>query len=113
MGTSVFDDFIQEKLYPFFGDLTEPNIGLSESDLHIITNQTNVIYHCAGNMDGNEHLQESIRVKYIVIYAENLLTCVFVDQYIWYSSTLDFCKEMSFNFSFYSLVQSSTKGRRH
>lgn len=63
MGLTVFDDFIHEKLYPFFGDLIEPNIGLSESDLHIITSQTNVIYHCAGNMDGNEYLQEAVRVR--------------------------------------------------
>jgi thioester reductase-like protein len=63
MGSTLFDQFIQDKIYPIFGDLTEPDIGLSELDLDIISNQTNVIFHCAGSMDGNEQVDASVKVR--------------------------------------------------
>lgn len=46
-----------------FGDLTEPNIGLSDPDLDLIMKHTNIIFHCAGNVDGNEQIDASIKVK--------------------------------------------------
>lgn len=46
-----------------FGDLTEPNIGLSDPDLDLIMKHTNIIFHCAGNVDGNEQIDASVKVK--------------------------------------------------
>lgn len=63
MGASVFDELVQEKLYPIFGDLTEENMGLPEEDITILCSQINVIFHCAGNVDGNERMENSIKVK--------------------------------------------------
>lgn len=62
MGANVFDDLIEDKIYPIYGDLTEPNIGLSAADFEVIKSQTNVIFHCAGNVDGNERIEASVKV---------------------------------------------------
>ncbi|KAI8640642.1 male sterility protein-domain-containing protein [Parasitella parasitica] len=63
MGTDIFDEFVEEKIYPVFGDLTEVDIGLSKADLNVLCSQINVIFHCAGNVDGNEGIQNSVRVN--------------------------------------------------
>ncbi|KAI8081209.1 male sterility protein-domain-containing protein [Thamnidium elegans] len=63
IGASVFDEFVKEKLVPMFGDLTEPNIGLSDPDLDLIMKHTNVIFHCAGNVDGNEQIDASVKIN--------------------------------------------------
>lgn len=64
MGTEIFDEFVEEKIYPIFGDLTEGDIGLSEADLDVLCSQINVIFHCAGNVDGNEGIENSVRVSF-------------------------------------------------
>ncbi|KAI7896859.1 male sterility protein-domain-containing protein [Mucor mucedo] len=63
MGSTMFDQVVQEKIYPIFGDLTEPNIGLSGQDLDDILNQANVIFHCAGSMDGTEQVDAAVKVN--------------------------------------------------
>lgn len=63
MGSTLFDELVDEKLFPVFGDLTETNIGLSEEDVAVISSQINVIYHCAGNVDGNETIENSVKVN--------------------------------------------------
>lgn len=63
MGIALFDEFVQDKVFPMFGDLTEPNIGLSDSDLDLVMKHTNIIFHCAGNVDGNVHIDASVQVK--------------------------------------------------
>ena len=63
IGNNTFDEFIEEKVYPIFGDLTEPNLGLSDLDFDIITQQTNVIFHCAGNVDGSMRLEDAVKVE--------------------------------------------------
>ncbi|RCI05851.1 cyclin-dependent kinase inhibitor far1 [Rhizopus stolonifer] len=63
MGTHVFDEFIEEKVYPIFGDITKPNLGLSDLDLDIIHQQVNIIFHCAGNVDGNERLEDAVKIN--------------------------------------------------
>lgn len=61
MGTVAFDDFIQHKICPVFGEITSTNLGLSEPDYQFITSQANIIiYHCAGIME--ESLQASVKV---------------------------------------------------
>lgn len=62
MGATMFDQFVKEKLYPIFGDLTEPSIGLSEPDLDLISKKTDIIFHCAGSMDGNEQVDTAVKV---------------------------------------------------
>lgn len=60
----MFDEFVEEKIYPIFGDLTEANIGLSEADLDVLCSQINVIFHCAGNVDGNEGIENAVKVSF-------------------------------------------------
>ncbi|CAO3702044.1 unnamed protein product [Rhizopus stolonifer] len=63
MGTQLFDNLIQNKVFPIFGDLTEPNLGLSDATIEIIKKQVNIIYNCAGNIDGNESLEASVKIN--------------------------------------------------
>ncbi|CAO3636392.1 unnamed protein product [Mucor hiemalis] len=63
MGSTLFDELVDEKLFPVFGDLTETNIGLSEEDVAVISSQINVIYHCAGNVDGSETIENSVKIN--------------------------------------------------
>ncbi|CAO3697828.1 unnamed protein product [Rhizopus microsporus] len=63
MGAQLFDKLVQEKISPLFGDLTEPNLGLSEADLDLIKAKVNVVLHCAANVDGNESLENLIKVN--------------------------------------------------
>jgi hypothetical protein len=113
MGSTLFDQLIEEKVYPIFGDLTEPNIGLSNPDFEVIKSQTNVIFHCAGNVDGSERIESSVKVIIIIIILIFFLgltkMCVYgLDQYLWYSSTFKFGQSMSLNICIYSLIKSST-----
>ncbi|OAD07491.1 hypothetical protein MUCCIDRAFT_157772 [Mucor lusitanicus CBS 277.49] len=63
MGTEMFDEFVEDKIYPIFGDLTEANIGLSEADSDVLCSQINVVFHCAGNVDGNEGIENAVRIN--------------------------------------------------
>lgn len=65
MGAQLFDKLVQEKISPLFGDLTEPNLGLSEADLDLIKAKVNVVLHCAANVDGNESLENLVKVNCI------------------------------------------------
>jgi thioester reductase-like protein len=58
-----YENIIQEKVFPIFGDLTEPNLGLSDANIETIKSQVNIIFNCAGNIDGNESLDASVKVK--------------------------------------------------
>jgi thioester reductase-like protein len=63
MGAPVFDAIIAEKVYPVFGDLTQPNLGLQEDDHRMILKYVNIIFNCAANVDGNERLDTSVKVE--------------------------------------------------
>lgn len=62
----MFDKLVQEKIHPIFGDLTEPNLGLSDAVVDMIKKQVNIIFNCAGNLDGNESLESSVKVRWNV-----------------------------------------------
>ncbi|KAI7906338.1 male sterility protein-domain-containing protein [Cokeromyces recurvatus] len=61
MGFTRFDRFIEGKVYPIFGDLAETQLGLSDPDFHIISSQTNIIFHCAGSNTLN--LQNLVKIN--------------------------------------------------
>lgn len=82
MGTEIFDEFVEEKIYPIFGDLTEADIGLSEPDLDVLCSQINVIFHCAGNVDGNEGIENSVRVSFKICIIMSFQSNPVLDQYI-------------------------------
>ncbi|CAO3598426.1 unnamed protein product [Absidia cylindrospora] len=63
MGTTVFDQLIKEKVVPIHGDLLQDNLDLSEQDHKTLVKHTNVIFHCAGNMDAHERLDISVKVN--------------------------------------------------
>ncbi|EIE79242.1 hypothetical protein RO3G_03947 [Rhizopus delemar RA 99-880] len=58
-----YENIIQEKVFPIFGDLTEPNLGLSDANIETIKSQVNIIFNCAGNIDGNESLDASVKTN--------------------------------------------------
>ncbi|KAG1360396.1 hypothetical protein G6F62_000017 [Rhizopus arrhizus] len=63
LGAQLFDKLVQEKIHPIFGDLTEPNLGLSDAVVDMIKKQVNIIFNCAGNLDGNESLESSVKIN--------------------------------------------------
>lgn len=63
MGPAVFDQLVKEKVVAIYGDLLEDNLGLSEEDHKTLVKYTNVILHCAGNIDTHERLDTTVRVK--------------------------------------------------
>ncbi|KAI9251979.1 male sterility protein-domain-containing protein [Sporodiniella umbellata] len=63
MGIKRFDTLIKEKVRPIFGDLTEPNLGLCDESTELIKKKVNVIFNCAGNSDGNEILENTIKIN--------------------------------------------------
>ncbi|KAI9281480.1 male sterility protein-domain-containing protein [Sporodiniella umbellata] len=63
MGVQLFDNLIQKKVFPIFGDLTESNLGLSDDTIEMLKKEINIFYNCAGNVDGNETLEASIRTN--------------------------------------------------
>ncbi|KAG1470503.1 hypothetical protein G6F56_002651 [Rhizopus delemar] len=63
IGAQLFDTLIQEKVRPIFGDLTEPNLGLSDESIELIKKKVNIVFNCAGNPDGNESLENTIKVN--------------------------------------------------
>ncbi|KAI8340004.1 male sterility protein-domain-containing protein [Chlamydoabsidia padenii] len=63
MGPTAFDQLVKEKIVVINGDLMEDNLGLSEEDHKTLVKYTNVILHCAGNMDCHERLDTSVRIN--------------------------------------------------
>ncbi|SAM09569.1 hypothetical protein [Absidia glauca] len=63
MGPAVFDQLVKEKVVAIYGDLLEDNLGLSEEDQKTLAKYTNVILHCAGNIDTHERLDTTVRVN--------------------------------------------------
>ncbi|EIE91015.1 hypothetical protein RO3G_15726 [Rhizopus delemar RA 99-880] len=43
IGAQLFDKLVQEKIHPIFGDLTEPNLGLSDAVVDMIKKQINTL----------------------------------------------------------------------
>ena len=62
MGSNLFDEILNEKLVAMFGDLSEPQLGLASIDMATVSSQVNVIFHCAGNVDGTESVESSTKV---------------------------------------------------
>lgn len=62
MGPTLFDKMIKEKICPIEGDLTQHGLGLSEADRKKVALNTNIIFHCAGTVDGNERLDHAVKV---------------------------------------------------
>ncbi|KAI8881703.1 hypothetical protein K501DRAFT_252733 [Backusella circina FSU 941] len=63
MGAPLFDAVIAEKIYPVFGDVTLPSLGLEEEDHRMVLKYVNIIFNCAANVDGNERLDTSVKIN--------------------------------------------------
>jgi fatty acyl-CoA reductase len=55
---------IIERVKPVAGDLLLDNLGLSEEDRTMLTDQVNIIIHCAANLNYNDHLSDALRINY-------------------------------------------------
>ncbi|KAI8073923.1 male sterility protein-domain-containing protein [Gongronella butleri] len=62
MGATAFDQLVKDKIQPLNGDLTEPNLGLSDDDQAIVIKHVNVIFHCAAITD-NHDLDVTVKIN--------------------------------------------------
>ncbi|KAI8976058.1 male sterility protein-domain-containing protein [Pilobolus umbonatus] len=63
MGHHAFDTLIEDKVVPLFGDLSQPNMDLSDEDHALLLQNIDLIIHCAANMDGNESLKAAVKTN--------------------------------------------------
>lgn len=71
---SVNKDF-SKKLIAVQGDLTEPNLGLSENDRSIMIENVNIVFHSAATVKFDEPLKYDLltRVFLLLFYQKNIL----------------------------------------
>jgi fatty acyl-CoA reductase len=54
-GKEVFD-----KVYPIAGDVSEPNLAISESDRRLLADSVNIVYHGAATIRFDEALKKAV-----------------------------------------------------
>lgn len=64
MGYSGFMEFAESKIRPVIGDLTADELGLSASDLEIVTNEVNVIINSAASINFEDPIKEALSINY-------------------------------------------------
>ncbi|KAF7274014.1 hypothetical protein GWI33_013304 [Rhynchophorus ferrugineus] len=47
-------------IHPIVGDVTLPNLGISPEDRELVTNEAQIIFHCAATIRFDEHLKKAI-----------------------------------------------------
>lgn len=62
MGADAFDALVQEKLISLAGDIISPDLSLSEQDRSTITENVQIVIHCAASLDCHERLDLSLEV---------------------------------------------------
>lgn len=55
---------LKQKVKPIAGDLLMENLGFSEADRTMLTNQLDVIINCAASINFDDHLHDAIRINY-------------------------------------------------
>lgn len=63
MGPTLFDRTMRDKIHPIEGDLLQRDLGLTTEDRKLLVLETNVIFHCAAVVDGNERLDLATQVS--------------------------------------------------
>jgi hypothetical protein len=65
MGSELFDSIIDTKIKPISGNLISPDLSLS--DRESITDQVNIVIHCAATIDYNERLDLALEVSFFFL----------------------------------------------
>lgn len=63
MGKATFDSIVKNKIIPIVGDIISPDLSMSEFDRERITENVNIVIHCAATLNYNERLDLAIEVK--------------------------------------------------
>lgn len=52
-----------QKLKVIPGDITEPKLGISESDLNLLRNKVNIVFHAAATVRFDEDLKVALEIN--------------------------------------------------
>ncbi|KAI7899488.1 male sterility protein-domain-containing protein [Cokeromyces recurvatus] len=63
MGKEIFDTIVKNKIIPVAGDLISPDLSMSEPDREKITENVNVVIHCAATLNYNERLDLALETN--------------------------------------------------
>ncbi|ORZ23507.1 male sterility protein-domain-containing protein [Absidia repens] len=63
MGESVFDDIIQNKIFPIGGDIISPDLSMPSEDRENVVENVHVVLHCAATVDYHERLDLSLETN--------------------------------------------------
>lgn len=64
MGKATFDSIVKNKIIPISGDIISPDLSMSEIDREKITENVNVVIHCAATLNYSERLDLALEVNY-------------------------------------------------
>lgn len=67
MGKATFDSIVKNKIIPIVGDIISPDLSMSEFDRERITENVNIVIHCAATLNYNERLDLAIEVNFFWI----------------------------------------------
>ncbi|KAI9339864.1 male sterility protein-domain-containing protein [Pilaira anomala] len=63
MGKSTFDSIVKNKIIPIAGDIISPDLSMTEFDREKITENVNVVIHCAATLNYNERLDLALETN--------------------------------------------------
>lgn len=65
MGKATFDSIVKNKIIPISGDIISPDLSMSEVDREKITENVNVVIHCAATLNYSERLDLALEVFFL------------------------------------------------
>lgn len=63
MGKTTFDSIVKNKIIPIAGDIISPDLSMTEFDRERITENVNVVIHCAATLNYSERLDLALEVN--------------------------------------------------
>ncbi|KAI8638017.1 male sterility protein-domain-containing protein [Parasitella parasitica] len=63
MGKATFDSIVKNKIIPISGDIISPDLSMSEQDREKITENVNVVIHCAATLNYSERLDLALETN--------------------------------------------------
>ncbi|CEP10517.1 hypothetical protein [Parasitella parasitica] len=63
MGKATFDSIVKNKIVPISGDIISPDLSMSEQDRERITENVNVVIHCAATLNYSERLDLALETN--------------------------------------------------
>lgn len=66
MGKNLFDSIVKNKIIPIAGDIISPDLSMTDFDREKITENVNVVIHCAATLNYNERLDLALEVTHLI-----------------------------------------------